>query len=73
MKWIIDEKINLTELVETSEWHYATTVQALRDMDIEQREAEGFTAFIFAEVAQIDDCNPMDHLTDEMWSRLTVQ
>ena len=73
MNWIIDNKINLTEICEAENWHLASVRKRMEGEGIDARDAEAFAAFAFADEATVRDDAPEDLVTDEQYNRLTVR
>ncbi len=70
--WMLDGKINLTQICEKEEWHLASVVAALRGEGVPVTDAEAFAGFVFCDEATISDDRPEDHVTDEQYDRLTL-
>lgn len=69
-QWILDGKINLTEIAKTAELHRLSMIEELQRLGVQpRREAEAFADFIGACI-----CGEYElaHVTDEQYKRLEV-
>lgn len=75
MTWKIDNKINLTQICNSADWHLQSIIDALAEAGLDRRDAECFAAFASAAYAMefggACDGDPRDELTDDQWDRLS--
>ena len=55
--WVIDDRIDLTKILEDEEWHLSSVIAALKLAGLTQEDAEAFAAFAFADKAESRDAD----------------
>jgi hypothetical protein len=69
--WIIDDRVNVTGICRSCNWHYASVLKALSERGYTREDAEVFARFAFADHARKGE-RPEDQITTEHWERLSL-